>query len=282
MILKLFKFLNFNLVHKMDFDVTDFNVRLRTIRIREVILAIIIAFVLTIVVAIVIPGIGDNEDLIMMPLLIFILLFFVWALKGTHGLGNDFSKLFERDNRREILYIFLINILFAFVVVAFFSSFDVLYGSLYPDSVPMLDFTPESMDSFTFLLEAISSIIFAPILEELIFRGVLFNRLKIRTGVIAAMLISSTIFALGHEFGGIISAFLFGMCMCIIYLKTDNILMTMSIHFINNLVAVFLEAGNLDAFLFQMPFLPITLLVSVISGLLIILYIFKEIKLLTA
>ena len=50
----------------MDFDVTDFNVRLRTIRIREVILAIIIAFVLTIVVAIVIPGIGDNEDLIMM------------------------------------------------------------------------------------------------------------------------------------------------------------------------------------------------------------------------
>ena len=92
----------------MDFDVTDFNVRLRTIRIREVILAIIIAFVLTIVVAIVIPGIGDNEDLIMMPLLMFILLFFVWALKGTHGLGNDFSKLFERDNRREILYIFLI------------------------------------------------------------------------------------------------------------------------------------------------------------------------------
>ena len=266
----------------MDFDVTDFNVRLRTIRIREVILAIIIAFVLAIVVAIVIPGIGDNEDLIMMPLLIFILLFFVWALRGTYGLGNNFSKLFERDNRREILYIFLINILFAFVVVAFFSSFDVLYGSLYPDSVPMLDFTLESMDSFTFLLEAISSIIFAPILEELIFRGVLFNRLKIRTGVIAAMLISSTIFALGHEFGGIISAFLFGMCMCIIYLKTDNILMTMSIHFINHLVAVFLEAGNLDAFLFQMPFLPITLLVSVISGLLIILYIFKEIKLLTA
>ena len=266
----------------MDFNVTDFNVRLRTIRIREVILAIIIAFVLAIVVAIVIPGIGDNEDLIMMPLLIFILLFFVWALRGTYGLGNNFSKLFERDNRREILYIFLINILFAFVVVAFFSSFDVLYGSLYPDSVPMLDFTPESMDSFTFLLEAISSIIFAPILEELIFRGVLFNRLKIRTGVIAAMIISSTIFALGHEFGGIISAFLFGMCMCIIYLKTDNILMTMSIHFINNLVAVFLEAGNLDAFLFQMPFLPITLLVSVISGLLIILYIFKEIKLLTA
>ena len=266
----------------MDFDVTDFNVRLRTIRIREVVLAIAIAFILTIVVALIFPPLMDNEDLLMIPLLIFILLFFVWALRGTHGLSNNFSKLFERDNSREIFYIFLINILFAFIVVAFFSSFDILYSSLYPDTMPLLDFTPESVDPLTYLLEVVSSVIFAPILEELVFRGVLFNRLKIRTGIIAAMIISSAIFAIGHEFGGMTSAFLFGMCMCIIYLKTDNILMTMSIHFINNLVAVILETGNLDAFLFQMPFLPITLLVSVISGLLIIIYIFKETKLLAA
>lgn len=266
----------------MDFDVTDFNVRLRTIKIREVVLACIIAFVFTVVICIIFPEIGDNEDLLIMPLLLFILLFFAWALRGTHGLGNDFSKLFEKDNRREILYIFMINILFAFIVVAFISSFDAFYSFLYPENIPMLDFTPEYVDSFTFILDAIASIIFAPILEELVFRGVLFNRLKIRTGVIAAMLISSTIFALGHEFGGIVSAFLFGMCMCIIYLKTDNILMTMSIHFINNLVAVILEAGNLDAFLFQMPFVPLTLLVSIISGLLIIVYIYKNVKQLTA
>ena len=100
----------------MDFDVTDFNVRLRTIKIREVVIACIVAFILTIVVAIIFPEIGENEDLIMMPLLFFVLMFFVWALKGTHGLGNNFSKLFEKDNRREILYIFLINILFAFIV----------------------------------------------------------------------------------------------------------------------------------------------------------------------
>lgn len=266
----------------MDFDVTDFNVRLRTIRIREAIIAIAIAFVLTVAIGLAYPPLAENEELLLFPFLFFILIFFIWALRGTHGLGNDFSKLFERDNRREILYIFLINILFAFIVVAFFSSFDTLYGALFPEMEPLLDFTPTLVDPIAFIIEAISSIIFAPILEELLFRGVLFNRLKIRTGIIAAMIISSAIFAIGHEFGGMISAFLFGMCMCIVYLKTDNILMTMSIHFINNLVAVLLEAGNLDAFLFQMPVLPITLLVSVIAGLLILLYIFKETKLLTA
>ena len=106
----------------MDFDVTDFNVRLRTIKIREVVIACIVAFILTIVVAIIFPEIGENEDLIMMPLLFFVLMFFVWALRGTHGLGNNFSKLFEKDNRREIRYIFLLNILFAFIVVAFIQA----------------------------------------------------------------------------------------------------------------------------------------------------------------
>lgn len=266
----------------MDFDVTDFNVRLRTIRIRELLLALVVAFFLTLVIAIAFPSVGDNEDLLMVPLLLFVLLFFVWALRGTHGLGNDFSKVFERDNRREILYIFLINILFAFIVVAFISSVDVFYNFLYPENIPMMDMTPEAIDPFTFFIEAITSVIFAPILEELVFRGVLFNRLKIRTGIIAAMIISSAIFAIGHEFGGMTSAFLFGMCMCIIYLKTDNILMTMSIHFLNNLLAVFLDAGSLDSYLFQMPILPITLLVSIISGLLIIVYIYKNLKIFRA
>ena len=249
----------------MDFSVTDFNVRLRTIRLREVVLAIVIGFVLNVVLVVIFPTLGEG-DLIIMPLFVFVLLFFIWALKGTHGLSDDFSKLFERDNRREIFYIFLINLLFVFLIVA----------------EPLMDFTPTYYDTSSLVLEVITSIILAPIIEELLFRGVLFNRLKIRTGIVAAMIISSFIFAIGHEFGGITSAFLFGICMCIIYLKTDNILMTMSIHFLNNLVAVLLEFGNADAFLFQMPLAPITLLLSIVSGLLILVYIFEETKRLRA
>ena len=262
----------------MDFNVTDFNVRLRTIRLREAVLAIVIGFVLNVVLIAIFPPLGEADELMIMPLFIFVLLFFIWTLRGTHGLSDDFSKLFEKDNRREIFYIFLINFLFVFLIVALFANFDILYGFAYPEMEPLLDFTPTYYDPLSFVLEVISSIILAPIIEELFFRGVLFNRLKIRTGVIAAMIISSAIFAIAHEFGGITSAFLFGLCMCIIYLKTDNILMTMSIHFLNNLVAVLLEVANADAFLFQMPLAPITGIVSVIAGLLIIVYIFEEIK----
>ena len=74
----------------MDFSVTDFNVRLRTIRLREVVLAIVIGFVLNVVLVVIFPTLGES-DLIIMPLFVFVLLFFIWALKGTHGLSDDFS-----------------------------------------------------------------------------------------------------------------------------------------------------------------------------------------------
>ena len=92
---------------------------------------------------------------------------------------------------------FLINLLFVFLIVALFANFDILYGFAYPEMEPLLDFTPTPFDPITFIFEVISSVILAPILEELFFRGVLFNRLKIRTGVIAAMIISSALFSIG-------------------------------------------------------------------------------------
>ena len=262
----------------MDFDVSDFNVRLRTIRLRELALAIVVAFVIAVAIAMSFPVMENDENLIVIPLLILVLLFFVWALRGTHGLKNNFSKILEKDNRREIFYIFLINILFAFIFVAIISNLDIFLNFVYPENMPAPDLLPEVMDTSSLLFEILFSIIFAPVLEELVFRGVLFNRLKIRIGIIPAMLLSSGIFAIGHEFGGIISAFVFGICMCIIYLKTDNILMTMSIHFLNNLVAVFIDASGLEQHLFQLPLAPIILVLSVISGLLILLYILENFR----
>ena len=226
----------------MDFDVTDFNVRLRTIKIREVVIACIVAFILTIVVAIIFPEIGENEDLIMMPLLFFVLMFFVWALRGTHGLGNNFSKLFEKDNRREILYIFLINILFAFIVVAFISSFDAFYSFLYPENIPMLDFTPESVDPFTFLLEAISSIIFAPILEELIFRKLLFWHIFMRhlkLPFVGSALTASAMFAVCHSPApAIAAAFVFSAACCLFYKLTGTVLFPLLMHIAFNGVSL--------------------------------------------
>ena len=115
-------------------------------------------------------------------------------------------------------------------------------------------------------------------MEELIFRGVMFNRLKIRIGILPAMIISSFIFAIGHDFGGITSAFLFGICMCLLYLKTDNILIPMSVHFLNNVVATLLNITGFDVVISQFPWIIPSTIISIIGTVFLIKYVIQETK----
>ncbi|WP_085828976.1 CPBP family intramembrane glutamic endopeptidase [Clostridium massiliodielmoense] len=95
--------------------------------------------------------------------------------------------------------------------------------------------------------EFILVVILAPIVEELIFRGVILNRLKMRWGVGPAIILSSIFFAVLHMNLAVIGAFLFGVMMCVVYMKTKNIFITMSIHCVNNLICS-LPTGGTDEF----------------------------------
>ena len=217
---------------------------------------------------------------------------FVWALRGTRGLDQNIENIFEENNRKELLYVFAVNLLFAFLFTFLISSIDIM-ASLNDPTWISTGVDTVDIDSSVVILDAIGAIIFAPIVEELVFRGVLFNRLKIRTGIIPAMIISSVIFGLGHEFGGITSAILFGICMCILYTKTailfgicmcilytktDNILIPMSVHFLNNLTATILNISGLDVLMTQMPWIVPCTILSIIGTVYLIKYIIKESK----
>lgn len=261
---------------EMDRKITDFNIRLRTIKIWELIIWIVLAAIITGIIMEIFPAVYDNDDLLFMVLLFFVLLFFAWALKGTTGLQKNFNDLFEKTTRNEILYVFAINIIFAFLFTCLVGWLDLLMGIADPYWVSGLDIDSVDISAGAFLLSAIASIIFAPLLEELTFRGVLFSRLKIRIGIVPAMIITSFLFGIGHDFGGITSAFLFGMCMCILYLKTDNILVPISVHFINNVVATILELTSIDLFLTQLPWLIPATAITLISAVLLVKYIVEQ------
>ncbi len=262
----------------MDKTITDFNVRLRTIRLRDLIVGIIITLILSGILMGIFPEIEQSDELLFIVIFLIGSLLFVWALRGTKGLDRNIESVFEDHNKKEILYVFAINLLFAFLFTLLISSVDLLINFSDPNWIAMGDLDTVEIDSSAVILDAIGAIIFAPIMEELIFRGVLFNRLKIRTGIIPAMIISSFIFAVGHEFGGITSAFLFGICMCTLYLKTDNILIPMSVHFLNNVVATVLSVIGLDALIFQFPWIIPSTILSIIGTVYLIKYIIQEVR----
>ena len=77
---------------------------------------------------------------------------------------------------------------------------------------------------------------------------------------------------------GMASAFIFGICMCILYLKTDNILTTVSLHMLNNFVVTILDPLHFDTLMFEFPWFTILTVISLISAVLIIIYMYKGLK----
>lgn len=98
----------------------------------------------------------------------------------------------------------------------------------------MTESTAQSTEFVGALIGLITTSVLAPIAEELVFRGVLLTRLKSRFGTKTAILISSALFGLTHLSLAMVRAALFGACMCILYLRTENILVPIVIHMVYN------------------------------------------------
>lgn len=244
----------------------NYNEKLRSIRIREAIVFLIVGMIVTGIITRVtsldaIQGFGEN-------LLIFIVfLGFIYMLRGTTGFADSIGSAFEHKN--EIIYLFVINFLFGFFLVAFITFFD---PSGFDTSALSKEYT-----GVGFLFNVLSSVILAPVVEELLFRGVLFNRLNEKMSLILAMLISSLLFGLFHGFG--VTQFVFGLCMCVVYLKTRNIMVPIIIHIMSNLFAViFADILHVESFIFQMPMLAAILVVSAVCGILVLLYTYRGVK----
>lgn len=262
----------------MDFSVTNFNLRLRSIRLGELILAIIMASFISIILATFIPIYAVYDDLFVLTMHILLLIFFLFALRGTYGFKDNVRDIFKPSNKKEILYLLVLNYFFALMLIAVISVFGALLTSMSPGSSITLEFSSTNIVPSAYFLDLLTRIIGAPIIEELIFRGVIFTRLKPRLGIIWAMILSSALFALLHDSAGMISAFVFGLCMCVIYLKTDNIFIPMIIHCLNNTLSYGTDLLQINNFLFTYPLSVLMLIISLMAFVGIIIYLYKGIK----
>lgn len=96
------------------------------------------------------------------------------------------------------------------------------------------------------LISMVITVVGAPIMEELFFRAIIFKRVSRKFNIYIGMVISSLVFGLLHIELAIIGAFIFGIACCILYVKYKNILISMTVHFFNNLIA-FLPQLNIHA-----------------------------------
>ena len=208
----------------------------------------------------------------LIELLIIMLCFYAIYLVANFNIGMEWmyvavivyvlikSRKYTREsNFKKIKFKYVLLIV---IVNVFFS-----YGMLYIANLGSF----LTLKNIGFLGSLIGTILISPIAEELIFRGIILNRLKLVISVPMSILVSSLCFGALHSYGNIISAFVFGLCMCILYIKTNNILIPISAHIMNNFFAeglYYLDSGGI---LFNNDIVMITITILAIVSLYLIL-----------
>ncbi len=111
------------------------------------------------------------------------------------------------------------------------------------------------LTSGSLLLQILATVVFVPIGEELIFRGLMYNNGKKYMPYVFAMILQGVIFGLAH--GNILQgayAFILAIIICIFYEKTNNIFVPILFHMVFNGCNLIVET-SLFAFFYNYIFI---------------------------
>jgi membrane protease YdiL (CAAX protease family) len=96
-------------------------------------------------------------------------------------------------------------------------------------------------------VDVLDGCVLAPVLEELLFRGLLYGTLRLRVGPGAATLVSAGVFALAHGYGavGFASVLMSGVLWAVAYERTRSLLPGILAHAANNVQATAIVLATL-------------------------------------
>lgn len=114
------------------------------------------------------------------------------------------------------------------------------------DVFPEFNEVAESLYGGKLIFEILAMVVVAPILEETLFRGIIYGRLKESINTKIAMIVSALIFGIihGNAVQGIY-AFAIGLCLAYIYEKYGHLIAAVIFHASANLVSVIMSESEL-------------------------------------
>jgi membrane protease YdiL (CAAX protease family) len=139
-----------------------------------------------------------------------------------------------------LLQLFSIQVLlnvFAVLSIITISFIIGLFDSNFYEEILTEEMTPTNNSTQLIILTYVLSFTLVPIMEELLFRGYLFNKWGENFGILKAMIFSSILFSLLHWNTGCISHFILGIFCCMAYVKTKRLIVPILLHAFNNIIA---------------------------------------------
>ncbi len=152
------------------------------------------------------------------------------------------NKIISKSSGKKILFYILIAIISFLALYPIITCIDTLLINLGIS----LNTLPYELNTSGYLVSLLSVVILPAIVEELLFRGLIFKGLK-PYGKVFSISISALIFSLYHiSIDQTIYPFLIGLLLGVIMYKENNILYCIVIHFTNNLLSLTLSYLNIN------------------------------------
>lgn len=145
---------------------------------------------------------------------------------------DTFNSFKLKVNYKEVLTLSIIDLVMVFSICAVAISTIYKINPEIVDSILSEPVVKSSFISTVFLFTFI--VILAPIVEEIVFRGILLRRVSFKFGVRKGIILSSIVFAILHPGLGHIFSFIAGVIFSLIYLKYNNILISTITHMCYN------------------------------------------------
>jgi|SRR3989344_1800496 len=177
-------------------------------------------------------GLGEFSRLLLD--LTFLLTIFYLLIKNRIVIGKVFGKFPISGIWFQVLGLLVLLIIFSVGVGAIQGYFLPNFSPADKDLYDVYNFS----DPMSLIINNISIVLLAPLIEELIFRSILIHRWSRKWSTRTAIILSSIMFGLGHF--DPIGAFTFGVVTCVLYIKTKSLWVTVGAHALNNLLVTLL------------------------------------------
>lgn len=189
----------------------------------------------------------ESKDVLLHSNIEYIALFgllLFWVLRNCEEYEVDVRQFFGSFSKNhqwsQVLILFVFTVLFGAGI-----RFIVLYSEsfFFPSHVQeLLKYNPlsstgGSMTHLNQIFLGIIMVIIGPIMEEIIFRGIILRRLVVKWNIKKAILVSSFIFGILHGDDGGIGAFVVGITLSVIYINTKTLIIPILLHMANNALA---------------------------------------------
>lgn len=198
-------------------------------------------------------------------------LIYVWRTKP------DISKMMRFENHGILASVFGI---FGGLAICLLANYPAgfIRGVFEETGISSVEPEPSLFDPGSTWIYFLAVVILAPVMEEFIFRGVMFSLLE-KHGTGFAVIGSGIIFGLAHmDFSSVIFATIAGFVFGYLYAKTRNLWVTIIVHFLNNAIAMVGTYANSlfgsDAALVQNLIFFVPIILGMLS--LVFLVIFKR------